>query len=609
MMRLFHLLGFVLVVGVLNSAYGQAPRFEIGGFGTYTRYEDAVGLDDRIGGGARIAFHLNKVIALELGGAYLGPSDLAGNASGLFHLASASLLLGTGSRAFSVYATGGYSRLEMGSIAPFDYTETGYHAGAGLRIGLGERLAIRAEGLAMIMPDDDLTGQSSTHIIASAGLSFFTSPWNRAPTTTSQPPVEPVAQAPSEPQPSEAAPAPEGPVDIVGVPAAEPGAAPAAAAAATRRARSQTRRTARFFPHAEQIEVSPYASYTRYDQMFGLENQVGGGLRLGYFLSDRWNLELEGAYSSPSDSAGTVSTTLSTFSGSLGYNFRAGRHSFYLLGGYTRASWNEGPYDFGDNMVHGGAGLRLFFTNSIALRLEGRALYAWNTDGPPPWAGHVIGSAGLTFLASPPRQTGQGGIGGRAYQWYWGGQGGVFFYKTNLQPYYYEPVVGGHWMITAKRTALYLGYEQAFFISEAQAAIFDPSAEATGQVRTVAFSDMRRILFGVLTHPSQKVIEPLAGLGFALVQVLDPRPDCTADCETSSKTEEAFARAEDAASRAFFWIMGGIQMNYSNRLNVFGHYILTSSSRGYLIDGNTHTIQGGIRYSFGTSKEGLTERN
>ena len=598
MKRSSQLLVFVLVAGAVNSASGQFPRFEIGGFGTFTRYEDLLGLDDRIGGGGRVAFHLNRVIALELTGANLGPSELAGSAPSFLGLASASLLLGGGSRAFSMYATGGYTRMEMGSTPPFDYTEYGYHAGAGFRIGIGQRLAFRAEGRALIMPEDDLTGASVTHLVASAGLSFFTTPWKQ-PTTTSQPPYEPpVAIEAQGAAPSE----PDGPVDVAAAP--EPAPTP-------RRYRSLNaaqRRASQLIPRAEQIEISLYGSYTRYDQMFELENEVGGGLRLGYFLSDRWNLELEGSYSSPSDSTGTVSTTMSTGSVSLGYNLRAGRHSFYLLGGYTRASWNEGPYDFGDNMVHGGLGLRLFFTNTLALRLEGRALYAWNTEGPPPWAGHVVGSAGLSFIASPPRQMGTGGAGGRAFNWYWGGQGGVFFYKTNLQPYYYEPLVGGHWMITAKRTSLYLGYEQAFFLTDAEAAIFDPSATSTGLARNVTFSDMRRIMFGVLAHPAQKVIEPFAGLGFAMVQVLNPTPDCSADCETMSKAEEAFSRADDAASKAFFWIMGGIQMNYSNRLNVFGHYILTSSSSSFLLEGNTHTVQGGIRYSFGTSKEGVEER-
>jgi hypothetical protein len=596
MRRLSHLLAVLLVVaGGFTPAVGQFPRFEIGGFGTFTRFEDALLLQDRIGGGGRLAFHFSKAFAFELDAAYLGPSVLAGNASYGAHLGSASLMIGGGSRAFSLYALGGYSRLDMGTTAPYDYAENGFHGGVGFRIGLGQRLAIRAEGRALFMPDDNLLGEQAMHLTASAGLSFFTRPWSRPTERETEPVIPPMIATPDQEQPEDA------PADAPDEPR------PVRARVRTQRA-MQLRRSSQLLPHAEQIEVSLFGSFTRYDHMFALDNQVGGGLRVGYFLSDRLNLELEGGYSSPTDSTGTFGATLSLGSASLGLNFPMGRASLYLLGGYTRATWGEG-YDFADNMVHGALGARIFLTNSLALRLEGRALYSPETNGPPPWAGHVIGSAGLSFLASPPRQITQGGVGGRSYNWYWGGQGGMFFYKTNLLPYYYEPLVGGHWMITAKRTALYVGYEQAFFLTDADAAIFDPSAEATGRFRNVTFSDMRRIMFGVLAHPAQKVIEPFGGLGFAMMQVLDPIPDCSLDCETISKSTEAFNRAEDAASKAFFWLMAGIQMNYSNRLNVFGHYILTSSGGGFLIDGNTHTIQGGIRYSFGTAKEGLTERN
>jgi hypothetical protein len=48
--------------------------------------------------------------------------------------------------------------------------------------------------------------------------------------------------------------------------------------------------------------------------------------------------------------------------------------------------------------------------------------------------------------------------------------------------------------------------------------------------------------------------------------------------------------------------MGGVQINVG-KLAVYGQYMLTSAAQGFLISGSTHTIQGGIRYSLGTSKE------
>lgn len=199
----------------------------------------------------------------------------------------------------------------------------------------------------------------------------------------------------------------------------------------------------------------------------------------------------------------------------------------------------------------------------------------------------------------------------RSFQWYWGGQGGAFYYSTIAQPYYYDPIIGGHWLITGRKTALYLAYEQAVFLVDAKAAIFDPASpgcSAGSSCRDVTFSDMRRIMLGVLAYPIQKRIEPFAGGGFAMMQVLNPVVDCS-NCLTPSEAFEAQSRAEDAASKAFFWMMGGIQIN-QGKMALFAHYILTSAAQNFLIEGTTHSFQAGLRYSFGTAKEGIGgERN
>src|SRR6185503_8246912 len=116
----------------------------------------------------------------------------------------------------------------------------------------------------------------------------------------------------------------------------------------------------------------------------------------------------------------------------------------------------------------------------------------------------------------------------RDYQWYWGGQAGAFYYQTSSQGYYFDPIIGGHWVITAKRTALYVAYEQAVFLTDAKTIIIDPSSvgcsSGTG-CRDVTFSDMRRIMFGVLAYPTRTFTEPYFGGGFAMMQVLNPTVD------------------------------------------------------------------------------------
>src|SRR5207247_4567120 len=159
------------------------------------------------------------------------------------------------------------------------------------------------------------------------------------------------------------------------------------------------------------------------------------------------------------------------------------------------------------------------------------------------------------------------------------------------------PLLGGHWLITARRTALSVASEQALFLTDAQAVIFDPGSSGcsvgNGPCRDVSFHDMRRLMFGVLAFPAQKVIEPFAGGGFALMQVLNPAVDCTG-CNTSQAVE-ADDRVHTAASKAFFWVMGGLQINYSSKLNVFAHYLLTSSAANFLLQSNTHPLQGRLR--------------
>ena len=359
---------------------------------------------------------------------------------------------------------------------------------------------------------------------------------------------------------------------------------------------------------SDNLEFGAFASFWRFDRAFQLKNHLGGGVRVGYNLSDRVGLEVVGDYATTTNLAATQDVTVSAISANLVLTYPMGdRSTMYATGGYTRAVFGKAaPYDFTENMVDGGVGLRMFFGKHVALRVDGRAMYTPTTQYPfGTWGGQVTGSAGVSYFFVPPQQ-GHGF--NKQYQWYWGAQGGAFLYKTNVQPLYYEPMVGGHWLITARRTALYVAYEQAMFLTDANAVIFDPGSSNSSVgpgFRDVSFHDMRRLMFGVLAFPAQKVIEPFAGGGFALMQVLNPVVDCSS-CTTLGEAVEAGDRAADAASKAFFWLMGGLQINYSTKLNVFAHYILTSSAPGFLIESNTHTLQGGIRYSMGSSKEGIS---
>jgi len=153
---------------------------------------------------------------------------------------------------------------------------------------------------------------------------------------------------------------------------------------------------------AHQFEIGAFGSFTRYDRAFNLDNQIGFGGRLGYFFGETVGIEVDAGYQSPSAKTGPATATLKHGSASLVLNFGTERNIFYILGGYSRLDFGDAaPYRFTDNGVHGAIGDRIFLGDRVALRLEGRAIYAPKTGfvGGGEWAGHIVGSLGLSIFA------------------------------------------------------------------------------------------------------------------------------------------------------------------------------------------------------------------
>ncbi len=391
--------------------------------------------------------------------------------------------------------------------------------------------------------------------------------------------------------------------------------------------------------HAHQFEFGGYGTFTRYDRAFQLKNQFGGGGRIGFFLNNIIGIEVDANVSYPKlKNPGIIDHTQMRFgSVSLVINSGGDKTTLYVLGGYSRLDMGVNPpYNFALHAMHGGIGERFFIGNHMALRLEARAYYApKNCCITQEWVGHVTGSAGLSFFL------GGGGVpeehvpeipkekrdsilaagghipeaprrGGPTYEqrssdwqhkWYWGGQAGIFIFRTNFDSYAFEPTFGGHWLITGKRTALYASYEQSFFINPRHVTIVEP--DNTVNPGNVQFNNLRRIMVGVLAFPAQLRVEPFAGGGFAIMEALNVQVSCVS-CQ-GAQLSQLQDEADNAATKAFFWWMGGVDIK-QGRLAIYGHYILTSAAASFLIQGTTHTFQGGIRYSFGTAKEGITDR-
>jgi outer membrane protein OmpA-like peptidoglycan-associated protein len=152
---------------------------------------------------------------------------------------------------------------------------------------------------------------------------------------------------------------------------------------------------------AHQFEFDAFGSFTRYDHAFNLDNQIGGGGRLGYFFSDVVGVELDFGTQAPSAKTGLTDATLNLGGASLVLNVGGDRNIFYLLGGYSRLDFEKSPpYRFTDNAVQGAIGDRIFLGQRVALRLEARGIYAPSTGfATDAWAGHIVGSIGLSLFA------------------------------------------------------------------------------------------------------------------------------------------------------------------------------------------------------------------
>ena len=398
--------------------------------------------------------------------------------------------------------------------------------------------------------------------------------------------------------------------------------------------------------HAHQVELGGFGTYTRYDKAFQLDNQFGGGGRVGFFLGNALGLELDGTLAYPNRTAVAGHTQMRWASASLVLNSGGDRNILYLLGGYTRMDNGlNTPYNFTLNAFHAGIGDRIFITDRLALRLEARGYHSADSAFGKSSINHFLGSAGLSyfFFGGPPAEKapeipkarrdsivaaggkvperprprpggGGGGGGGRAsyeqrtgdwtHKWFWGGQGGIMSVKTNLESISFQPTVGGHWLITGTEAAMYVSYDQAVFISPQQWFVL-ASPNLGG---TFKFDGVRRVMAGMLAFPVRQRIEPFGGGGFAIMQArgIEATTGSCLGCGSSSDSSVVLAAANNQGTRAFVWIMGGIDIN-QGRLALFGHYILTSSSGNFAIQGSTNTIQGGIRYSLGSAKEVLTE--
>ena len=154
--------------------------------------------------------------------------------------------------------------------------------------------------------------------------------------------------------------------------------------------------------YERRYEVGAFGAFTKYDKAFGLEDKIGGGVRFAYALGPAVSLEVEALFQPPHTIAPSTDIEPVIGGGSLVFNaLNRDRLSFYVLGGYSRLDFGgTNPYRFTDGGFHGGAGIRFFFSDHVALRFEGRGIYTPETKGAfgQKSATHMVGTVGFAMF-------------------------------------------------------------------------------------------------------------------------------------------------------------------------------------------------------------------
>jgi hypothetical protein len=192
------------------------------------------------------------------------------------------------------------------------------------------------------------------------------------------------------------------------------------------------------------------------------------------------------------------------------------------------------------------------------------------------------------------------------FQWYLGGQGGVFVFRTPSQTRGGIASAGGHTLITARRTGLLISVDEAIGSNEASG-----YNDASGTFQDVTFNDVRRYSAVLMAFPIRSAAQPYLGVGAGLLHAVNPQP--AGSFATPADIAQAQQDARDLGTTGFLTLVGGVQFKVG-RLVAFGQYQLTSAqgdktlesgASGRLFVGSTHTFSGGLRVSLGSSREAI----
>jgi hypothetical protein len=184
--------------------------------------------------------------------------------------------------------------------------------------------------------------------------------------------------------------------------------------------------------------------------------------------------------------------------------------------------------------------------------------------------------------------------------WFWGAKGGITMFDAGLGRVS-APTVGGEWLITRNKGALYISAEQSFF--DEVGGVFDPSS--AGSIRDVNIGDMRRYSIGLLAYPVMwGELRPYAGIGLAVNVIQNADPQGTFLNQSSQSS--VFQRVADQTSKVAAVVTAGAQVQVG-RVAIFGQASSMPTRNNFLFSGSNYTfvLEGGLRFNLASAIETL----
>jgi hypothetical protein len=203
---------------------------------------------------------------------------------------------------------------------------------------------------------------------------------------------------------------------------------------------------------------------------------------------------------------------------------------------------------------------------------------------------HLLGAALLTMAVAGPLSA--QAVQDWQYKWFWGVRGGVMSYELPNFGRQFTGVGGAEWLITARRVALHLGYDQSF-----AGATDSFTVNGLSSPEQVSFDGIRQIQIDVVALIGDKAFQPIIGGGF----VIETLTNAHSTASTSSTT--VADAINNAASGGFLHLMAGAQYRMGKKLAIFGNFGYTTQGRTFLLAGSAMTFEGGVRYAFLGAKE------